>query len=75
MEDIETIMQTINGCSTSIDLEKIVSDYLMAISEADNSHGETYIETYIETAQRLGGNKVLELANAKLLELDTGWHD
>ena len=71
MEDMETIIQKINGCSTAIDLEKIVSDYLMAISEVDNSHGETYIET----AQRLGGNKVLELANAKLLELDTGWHD
>jgi hypothetical protein len=50
MEDIETLIQKINGCSTAIDLEKIVSDYLMARSEADNARGETYFET----AQRLG---------------------
>jgi len=71
MEDMETIIQKINGCSTAIDLEKIVSDYLMARSEADNAHRETYIET----AERLGGDTVLLLADWKLHELDTGWLD
>jgi hypothetical protein len=71
MDNIETLIQEISGCNTAIDLEKIVSDYLMAISEADKSHGETYTET----AKRLGGDKVLELANWKLLALDTGWLD
>ena len=71
MNTIETIIQKINDCNTAMDLEKIVSDYLMTISEADNSRRETYHET----AQRLGGDKVLELANEKLLELDTGWFD
>jgi hypothetical protein len=52
-------------------LEKIVSDYLMAISEADNARRETYMET----AQRLGGDKVLLRADWKLHELDTGWLD
>ena len=71
MEDIETILQKINGCNTAIDLEKIVSDYLMARSEADNARGETYFET----AQRLGGDTVLLRADWKLHELDTGWLD
>jgi hypothetical protein len=71
MEDIETLIQKINGCSTAIDLEKIVSDYLMARSEADTVRGETYLET----AQRLGGDTVLLRADWKLHELDTGWHD
>ena len=71
MDNIEIIIQKINGCNTTIYLEKIVSDYLMAILEVDNACGETYPET----AQRLGGDKVLELANAKLHELDTGWID
>jgi hypothetical protein len=71
MEDIETLIQKINGCSTAIDLEKIVSDYLMARSEADTVRGETYLET----AERLGGDTLLLLADWKLHELDTGWHD
>ena len=71
MEDIETLIQKINGCSTAIHLEKIVSDYLMARSEADNARGETYFET----AQRLGGDTVLLRADWKLHELDTGWLD
>jgi hypothetical protein len=71
MENIETILQEINDCNTAIDLEKIVSDYLMTISEADNERRETYIET----AQRLGGDRVIERATLKLLELDTGWLD
>jgi hypothetical protein len=71
MEDTKTIIDKINDCNVAIDLEKIVSDYLMTKSDADNSRGETYIET----AQRLGGDKVLEFANWKLLELDTGWLD
>jgi hypothetical protein len=71
MEDIETLIQKINGCSTAIDLEKIVSDYLMARSEADTVRGETYLET----AERLGGDTLLLLADWKLHELDTGWLD
>jgi hypothetical protein len=71
MEAMETIIQKINGCSTAIDLEKIVRDYLIARSEADNARRETYIET----AERLGGDTVLLLANWKLHELDTGWLD
>ena len=71
MEDIETLIQKINGCSTAIDLEKIVSDYLMARSEADNAR----VETYLETAQRLGSDTVLLRADWKLHELDTGWLD
>ena len=71
MEEIETIIQKINGCSTAFDLEKIVSDYLKAKSEADN----TRKETYFETAERLGGDTVLLLADWKLHELDTGWLD
>jgi len=59
MENIKTIIEKINACNVAIDLEKIVSDYLMTKSDADNARGETYIET----AQRLGGDKVLELAN------------
>jgi hypothetical protein len=71
MEDIETIIKKINGCSTAIDLEKIVSDYLMERSETCN----TRAETYLETAERLGGDTVLLLADWKLHELDTGWLD
>ena len=71
MADIEAILQKINSCSTAIDLEKIVSDYLMARSEADNARGETYFET----AQRVGGDTVLLRADWKLHELDTGWLD
>jgi len=71
MEEIETIIQKINGCSTAFDLEKIVSDYLMSKSEVDN----TRKETYFETAERLGGDTVLLLADWKLHELDTGWLD
>ncbi len=71
MEDIETVIEKINGCSTTIDLEKIVSDYLIARSETDNACRETYFET----AERLGGDTVLLLADWKLQELDTGWLD
>jgi len=71
MEDIETLIQKINSCSTAIDLEKIVSDYLMARTEADTVRGETYLDT----AERLGGDTVLLLADWKLHELDTGWLD
>ena len=71
MEDIETILQKINGCNTAIDLARIVSEYLMTRSEADNARGETYFET----AQRLGGDTVLLRADWKLHELDTGWQD
>ena len=71
MEDIETLIQKINDCSTAIDLEKIVGDYLMTRSEADNARRETYLET----AERLGGDTVLLRADWKLHELDTGWLD
>ena len=71
MEDIETIIQKINGCSTAIDLEKIVSDYLIERSGSCNTRNETYLET----AERLGGDTVLLLADWKLHELDTGWLD
>jgi len=71
MEDIETLIQKINSCSTAIDLEKIVSDYLMARTEADTVRGETYLDT----AERLNGDTVLLLADWKLHELDTGWLD
>jgi|OpeIllAssembly_1097287.scaffolds.fasta_scaffold780823_1 hypothetical protein len=71
MDNIEPIIQKIINCNNSIDLEKIVSDYLMAISEADNARRETYMET----AQRLGGDKVLLRADWKFHELDTGWLD
>jgi hypothetical protein len=71
MDTIETIIQQICGCESVIDLDKIVGDYLLSIAEVDNARGETYHET----AQRLGGDKVLELANEKLFTLDTGWLD
>lgn len=52
-------------------MEKIVSNYLKTKLEADDFREETYIEI----AQRLCDDKVLERATLKLFELDTGWLD
>jgi hypothetical protein len=71
MDTIETIIRQINDCSTAIDLEKIVGDYLLSIAEADTARGETYLET----AQRLGGDEVLTRAHEKIITLDSGWLD
>jgi hypothetical protein len=71
MDTIETIMQQINECSTAMDLEKIVGDYLLSIAEADTARGETYLET----ARRLGGDENLTRANGKIITLDSGWLD
>ena len=71
MDTIETIMQKINDCCSAIDLEKIVGDYLLSIAEADNARGETYLET----AQRLGGDEVLQRAYNKIISLDSGLLD
>lgn len=59
-------LNAIKAAGNHIELDNIVSAYLAEIGEAENARGETYAET----ADRLGGNEILEAAEARWFEIE-----
>lgn len=60
------IIQQINAAQTTTELDQIVEEYLKEIGETEAARGESYAET----AARLGGNAVLERAEARWFEIE-----
>lgn len=56
----------IREATTSTELDIIVDAYLEEIGEVENARGETYAET----AARLGGDEILEAAEARWFEIE-----
>lgn len=56
----------IKEATTTTELDIIVDEYLADIGEAENARDETYAET----AYRLGGDKILEAAEARWFEIE-----
>lgn len=62
----KTYINAIQNAATTTELGDIVEAYLAEIGEVENARGESYAET----AARLGGNAVLEAAEARWLEIE-----
>lgn len=60
-----TTIQQINAATNTAELAAVVERYLASIGESERARGESYRET----AVRLGGNAVLERAEARWFEL------
>ena len=56
----------INTANNTNDVSEITERYLRSIGEHDNATGESYRET----ADRLGGDEVLDAADARWMELE-----
>jgi len=71
-----TVLNQIQQAASIGELASVVIHYLYEIGETEEAHGETYGQT----AQRLGGNAVLEAAEARRLDMLAGslggssWH-
>jgi len=61
-----TYINAIKNATTTNELDAIVEAYLAEIGESENARGETYAET----ADRLGGNEILEAAEARWFEIE-----
>lgn len=61
-----TYINAIKAAGNHIELDNIVEAYLAEIGEAENARGESYAET----AARLGGNEILEAAEARWFEIE-----
>jgi len=59
-------IDAIKRATTTNELADIVEAYLAEIGEYENVLGETYAET----AARLGGDKILEAAEARWFEIE-----
>lgn len=59
-------LSAIKNATTTNELNAIVDAYLAEIGEYENSCGETYAEA----AYRLGGDKILEAAEARWFEIE-----
>lgn len=61
-----TYIDAIKAASNHVELDDIVEAYLAEIGEADRARGETYAET----SARLGGDEILEAAEARWFEIE-----
>jgi N-acyl-L-homoserine lactone synthetase len=62
---MRNILDKISAASNTNELAEIVDEYLASVGETDNARGESYLET----ANRMGGNKILRAAECKWFEL------